>query len=143
MKIGKYNIHLHSMSTHFTNALYPVAVFFLVLFKIYDHDPFRSTYSYLLLLALASSPVTFATGIIEWQQKYKGAKVRIFIRKRAGGIVLMCAGSGIAGWNYFSPDIVTGSGTGFFIFMLLNVSIIPLVGYLGYLGGKLVFGGSH
>ena len=44
MKIGKYNLHLHSISVHFTNGLYPVAVFFLVLYEIFQQDSFRLTY---------------------------------------------------------------------------------------------------
>jgi uncharacterized membrane protein len=143
MKIGEFNIHFHSISAHFTNALYPVAVLFLILFKIFHHDSFRSTYYYLILLALISTPITFMAGLIEWKQKYKGARVKIFIRKYTGGVILMGAGSIIAVWNYISPEIIKESGLLSFIFILLNFAIILLVAYLGYLGGKLVFGGTH
>ena len=143
MKISKYNIHLHSIFVHFTNGLYPVAVFFLILFKIFQHESFRSTYFYLLLLASISVPISFLTGIIEWKQKYKGAQVRIFTRKYTYGIVLMGVGSFCTVWSCISPEIIRGSGILHFVFLLLNFAILPLVAYLGYLGGKLVFGGAH
>lgn len=143
MKIGKYKIHLHSISAHFTNALYPVAVFFLILSEIFQDNSFRATYFYLLLLALISTPITYTAGIIEWKQKYKGARVKIFVRKYVIGIVLMAVGSVITGWYYIYPAIITESGILHYIFILLNFSVVPFVAYLGYLGGKLVFGGSH
>ena len=134
MKIGKYYIHLHSISAHFTNALYPVAVFFLILYKIFQHDPFRSTYFYVLLLALVSTPITYIAGIIQWKQKYKGVRVKIFVRKYMCGIILMILGSVIAGWYSISPEIIKESGILHYIFLLLNLSVLPLVTYLGYLG---------
>lgn len=143
MKIGKYNIHLHSISVHFTNGLYPVSVLFLIIFKIYQHESFSSTYFYLLVLASISAPISFLTGIIEWKQKYKGARVRIFKRKYTYGIVLMGVGNSCTAWSCISPEIITGSGTLHFVFILLNFAIIPIVAYLGHLGGKLVFVGSH
>jgi len=82
-------------------------------------------------------------GIIEWKQKYKGARVKIFIKKYNGGAILMGAGSIIAVWNYISPEIITESGILPSIFILLHFTIILLVTYLGYLGGKLIFGGAH
>jgi len=81
MKIGNYNLQLHSIAVHFTNSLYPVAVFFLILFKIFQHDSYRLTYYNLLVLASISAPISFFTGVIEWKQKYKGARVGIFVKK--------------------------------------------------------------
>lgn len=143
MKTGKYNLHLHSISVHFTNGLYPVAVFFLVLYKIFQQDSFRLTYYNLLVLASFYAPISFFTGFIEWKQKYKGARVKIFLKKIKYGIVLLSLGSLCALWAFASPDILLDSGSLHFIFLVLNLAIIPVVTYLGYLGGKLIFGGSH
>lgn len=143
MKIRKYNIHLHSISVHFINGLYPVAVLFLILYKIFHQESFRSTYFHLLLVASISAPISYLTGIIEWKQKYKGARVRIFKRKYTYGIVLMGVGSFCTVWSYISPEIIRGPGILHFVFILLNFTILSLAVYLGHLGGKLVFGGSH
>jgi uncharacterized membrane protein len=143
MKIGKYNLHIHSISVHFTNSLYPVAVFFLILYKIFQHDSFRLTYYNLLVLASFSAPISFFTGFIEWKQKYKGARVGIFTKKIKYGLVLLGLGSLCALWSFIYPEILLDSGSLHFIFIILNLAIIPFVAYLGYLGGKLIFGGSH
>jgi len=110
---------------------------------IFQHDSFKATYFYVLLLALISTPVTFTAGIIEWKHKYKGIRIKIFTNKYLMGIALMGIGTVITGWNFICPDIITESGILHFTFLFLNFLIIPLVTYLGYLGGKLVFGGSH
>jgi uncharacterized membrane protein len=143
MKIGKFDLHLHSMSVHFTNALYPAAVFFLILFQFSAHDPFRHTYFYLMLLGTFAVPVSYLTGIIEWKQKYRGAGVRIFRVKYRLGPVLFGLGALCTFWYGVSPGIAIKGGAQHVLFLLLNLSIIPLNVYLGYLGGRLVFGGGH
>lgn len=143
MKIGKHTLHLHSISVHFTNSLYPVAVFFLILYTIFQQDSFRLTYSNLLILAACSAPISFVTGFMEWKQKYKGARVRIFVQKIKYGLILLGLGSLCGLWLLISPEILLDSGWLHYIFIGLNFAIIPLVAFLGYLGGKLIFGGSH
>lgn len=143
MKIGKYTIRFHSISAHFTNSLYPVAIFFLVLYHFTARDSFRSTYFYLMVLATLTSPVTYLTGIIEWRQKFKGAKVKVFVRKYSYGLALVCLGTLCTLWYYINPQILTDKGGWYFPFIILNLSILPFAVYLGYLGGKLAYGVTH
>jgi hypothetical protein len=44
-----------NISAHFTNTLYPVAVFFLFLYHFTAQESFRSTYFYLMVLATITS----------------------------------------------------------------------------------------
>lgn len=143
MKIGKYDIHLHSISVHFTSALYPVALFFLILSYFYQKDTSLSIYFHLMVLATVSAPISQITGIIDWKRKYKGAKVRIFRRKYFLGMVLCGLGIACTLWYGFNPDVVADAGVLRILFLLLNLSILPIVIYLGYLGSKIVYGGAH
>jgi uncharacterized membrane protein len=143
MKIGRYNIHVHSISVHFTNALYPVALFFLILSHFYQEDASLFTYFHLMILATFSAPISYITGIIEWKQKYKGAKVRIFTRKKRLGLVLLGLGITCSLWYGCHHDVLNNVGGLRIVFLFLNFAILPNVIYLGYLGGKLVFGGGH
>ena len=83
------------------------------------------------------------TGIIEWKQKYKGVKVRIFSRKQVLGLVLLGIGITCSLWYGYHPDVLKNAGGLRIVFLVLNLAILPNVIYLGYLGGKLVFGGTH
>jgi uncharacterized membrane protein len=143
MKIGKHNLHFHSMSVHFTLALYPVAVFFLILSNYYQKDFCLFTYFHLMILAASSAPVAFATGVIEWKQKYKGVEVRIFSRKYRYGLILLGLGTACTLWYGVYPETVRDSGIGHMLFLLLNFAIVPIDVYLGFLGGRLIFGGAH
>jgi uncharacterized membrane protein len=143
MKIGKYDVHLHSIAVHFTNALYPVAVLFLILSFFYQKDASLLTYFHLMILATFSVPISYITGIIEWKLKYKGAKVRIFARKQRFSLVLLGLGITCTLWYGWHPDVLENVGGLRMVFLFLHFAILPNVIYLGYLGGKLVFGGTH
>jgi len=143
MKIGRHSVHLHSISVHFTSALYPVSLFFLILSYFYQKDASLFTYFHLMILATVSAPISHATGIIEWKRKYKGARVRVFIRKYRLGLVVSGLGVACTLWYGFHPAVLNGAGTLRIIFLCLNFAILPNVIYLGYLGGRIVFGGAH
>jgi uncharacterized membrane protein len=131
------------MAVHFTLALYPVAFFFLILSHFYQRDLCLFTYYHLMILATISAVFAFATGVSEWKQKYKGVKIRIFTRKYRFGLVLLALGTACALWYGYYPEMVRDGGTGHMLFLLLNLVIVTIDVYLGYLGGRLIFGGAH
>ena len=98
MKIGKINIYLHPITVHFTSALYPVSFLFLVLHLTLHQASFGQTYFYILLLATLSSPFSYATGIVDWKERYKGAKTIVFTKKLRYGMVLMATGVICTAW---------------------------------------------
>jgi uncharacterized membrane protein len=143
MLIGKRNVHIHSMSVHFTSALYPVAVFFLFLSFFYRSPPSLFAYRHLMILATLSAPVSYLTGIAEWKQKYRGARVRIFRRKIKAGVALVVLGALCTLWYGLQPEIMHDPGAARAVFLCVNSALVPIVVYLGSLGGRLVYGGAH
>lgn len=143
MHIGKYDIHFHPMTVHFTNALYPISLLFLTLYLITKEESYRITYGYIILLAALSTPVSFMTGYIEWKQKYKGARVRVFQRKLQLGFALTAVGASCALWYWTDGGALTRGGIGTALFAALNFTVLPLAVYLGYLGGRLVYWRPH
>jgi uncharacterized membrane protein len=139
MRIGKFETLFHPIAVHFTNALFPVAFFFLVLYFIFHNESFRQTYFYILVLATISSPISYLTGIVDWRQRYKGVMTSIFSKKIRSGIGLIVVGAICTVWYAFSPGVVDERGAARIIFLALNLSTIPLAVVLGHLGGKLVF----
>jgi uncharacterized membrane protein len=139
MKIGKRDTLLHPIAVHFTNALFPVAFFFLVLYFLFHNDSFRQTYFYILVLAAISSPIAYLTGTIDWKQRYKGAMTSLFSKKIRSGIGLMVVGVMCTIWYVFYPSVLDDKGLARIVFLALNLSTLPLTITLGHLGGKLVF----
>ena len=143
MNIGKYHLHPHSVSVHFTSALYPVAVFFLILSYFYQKEFSLFAYYHLMIIATISAAASYLTGIMEWKRKYKGAKVRVFIRKDRFGMALCGLGAVCSLWYGLYPGVMEDSGAVQILFLFLNAALVPIIVYLGYLGGRLVFGGAH
>jgi len=139
MRIGKFETLFHPIAVHFTNALFPVAFFFLVLYFLSHNDSFLQTYFSILVLATISGPISYLTGIVDWKQRYKGAMTSIFSKKIRSGIGLMVVGAICTVWYGFYPSVVDERGVARIIFLALNLSTLPLTVVLGHLGGKLVF----
>lgn len=139
--IKEKDFHVHSMLIHFTNALYPVAVLFLFLSLFSDSPSYHHTYSYMMFLAILSVPVSYLTGIWEWKRRYQGAMVPIFLVKIKLGLVVFGMGLLCTVWHYLNPGVLTGGGIWRLIFIFLNLSILPVLTYLGYIGGVIVYRG--
>jgi uncharacterized membrane protein len=138
-RLGEMDLHLHGISIHFTSALYPVAILFMFLFLLFGNTSFRQTYFYMMVLATLSLPFSYLTGILEWRQKFEGARLPIFMAKIICGIAIFAIGAACTVWYALSPGVLERGGVVMAAYILLNVSILPLLVYLGYLGGKILY----
>lgn len=143
IKISKSDIPFHAMFVHFPTALYPVAIFFLFLAMLSDRNSFHNSYFYLMIIANLFTPISHLTGMLEWKKKYRGARTHIFISKIRYGLILIVVGGLCTTWYWFYPGVLDNTGVLNIVFIILNISILPIVGYLGHLGGKLVYGLPH
>lgn len=140
LKIRLFEIPFHALCVHFPTALYPVAIISLFLALIFDSQSFRDTYFYLMIISAFLTPISHVTGIIEWKNKYRGARTHIFITKIRFSLILSVVGALCVIWYWFCPEMLNYTGIYTIIFIMLNISTIPLVIYLGHLGGKLIYG---
>lgn len=136
--VKEKDFHIHSISIHFTNALYPVAVLFMFLFLLSGKVSFHDTYYYLMVLATISAPLSYLTGILEWRKRYQGVLIPIFYAKIKYGLVLFVIGGCATLWLFFSPAVLDNGGIPGLAFVLLNIAILPLLVYLGHLGGIIM-----
>jgi len=140
-KIRRNEIHLHSIFIHFTNALYPVAILFMFLFLLFGNDAFRRTYFYIMVIATCSVPVSYLTGILQWRRKFQGVMIKIFYDKIRFGVLIFVIGLVCTLWYYFSPEVLEKKNILTAAFVLLNLSILAPIIYLGHLGGIIVYEG--
>lgn len=140
IKVSVLDIPFHVVLVHFPTALYPVAMIFLFLALIFDKESFSNSYFYLMLIATLFTPLSHYTGILEWRKKFRGARTHIFINKIRYGIILNVVGGLCTTWYWLCPGILDHIGVYSIVFVILNISIIPIVTYLGHLGGRLVYG---
>jgi uncharacterized membrane protein len=143
MEIEKLGVRFHSITVHFTVALFPVAIFFLILYLLFHQDSFRHTYFSLTILATLSIPFSYLTGIVVWKKRYRGVKTHIFVDKIRYGLILPVVGVLCSVWYWLNPDVLDDRGLLIIIFLILNLSTLPITLYLGHLGGKLAFKVPH
>ncbi|MEK6560224.1 MAG: hypothetical protein AABZ07_00695, partial [Nitrospirota bacterium] len=102
---------------------------------------FHQTYFYIMVLATFSVPFSYLTGILEWRKRFKGVMIPIFAAKIRYGLVIFIVGGCSTLWHYISPGILERGDILSVVYILLNVSILlPLI-YLGHLGGIIVYEG--
>jgi len=140
-KIKNRDIHFHSLLIHFTNGLYPVAVFFMLLALITGKESFRLTYFYIITLATVSVPFSYLTGILHWRKKFQSMMIQIFYSKLRYGMLVFLLGASATIWNFFSPDILAKGNLLTVLFVIINLAIVPPLVYLGHLGGIIVYEG--
>lgn len=141
VRLKNKDLHYHSLLIHFTNGLYPVAIFFMLLALITGRESFRLTYFYIITLATISVPFSYATGILQWRKKFQSMMIEIFYTKLRYGVLMFILGATATVWNFFSPDILVKGGLLTVVFVLLNLAILPPLVYLGHLGGIIVYEG--
>ncbi len=128
-----YSHPLHPTVTHLTIGLVMGAFIFLILAIVFKRPILLKTARHVMILCLATIPITLVLGYMDWQHFYKGAslfpiKMKILL---AGMLVIFLAVSILLAY-------INESGKG----KLLTVqvaSLLAVVG-LGYLGGELVYG---
>jgi uncharacterized membrane protein len=140
IKISVLDVPFHAILVHFPTALYPIAIIFLFLALIFGKESFSNSYFYLMIIATLFTPLCHYTGMLEWRKKFRGTRTHIFINKIRFGIILNVVGGLCTTWYWFYPGILDHIGVFNIAFIILNISIIPIVVYLGHLGGRLVYG---
>lgn len=130
---------LHAVTAHFSNGLIPVAFLFLALAVVTLNPFYEHTVLHLMIVVCLAVPISFLSGIRDWQNKFRGARAPIFIRKIVLSILLFVFCVMIVALRVSHPDILAGAGGLKWTYVGLLLLTQPIVIMLGHYGGKLVF----
>lgn len=131
--------HLHPISVHIPNGVFPVAVVFLLMSNLFGFADLGKAAFYNLLFVVLSMPMVLITGFADWKNRYRGKLNRIFITKMVCGALVMGLSLLLVFWRIFDPgvaDVESASRWSFFAVHL--VALLPAI-IAGFYGGKLVF----
>ena len=73
------------------------------------------------------------------EQKFEGVRLPVFIAKIICGIAVFIIGAVCTVWFALSPGLFEKGGVVMAAYIVINLSILPLLVYLGYLGGKVLY----
>jgi predicted heme/steroid binding protein/uncharacterized membrane protein len=131
--------HPHPMTVHFPIVFLLSAAFFNFLYLITDNRPFETTAFYCLIGGILFLPVGMLTGLFTWWLNYLAKSMRPVTIK----IICSCAVLFIAViiffWRILHPDIMYVSGMPRIIYFAANLTFVPLISVIGWLGAGLTF----
>jgi len=130
---------LHAVAAHFSNGLVPIAFLFLALAVVTLNPFYEHTVLHLMIVVCLAVPVSFISGVRDWQIKFRGARAPIFIRKIILSILLFVLSILIVVLRFKYPDILADQGFVKWLYIGLLLMTQPVVILLGHYGGKLVF----
>lgn len=134
----KITIHLHHISSHLTNGLFPASSLMITLFLLTGNTLYESTAFHCVIIGLLAAPAVFGSGAMDWKKRFNGRRTRIFNHKIIFGLLLLFLGiltvliriSFAGSWEDFG---VLG-----WVYIALIYLLTAITAYLGHLGGKFI-----
>jgi uncharacterized membrane protein len=127
----------HAVSAHFPTALIPTCSLFLLLAIIYSYPALDFVAFSLLMVAVASIPLTMFSGFLLWRRSYRKVRSVIVDRKIRLAWILLFIAAVTLSWRWLYPDLVTNGGIALVLYLLLNLLMLVCVTLLGHYGGML------
>jgi predicted heme/steroid binding protein/uncharacterized membrane protein len=131
--------HPHPPSVHFPIALMATTALLVVVFLMTGRRSFETASFYTLVLGLLSTPPSILTGFISWKITYGGTMTPIFRRKIQFSVLLLLIGGVATFLRFTRPEILISQTLLGLVYLLLVLSLAPIVLILGYYGGKITF----
>ncbi len=130
--------HLHPIMAHTPNGVLPMALIFLLLGSVLGMTGFETASFFSFVFVLLALPVVILTGYLEWQNRYKGIKTKIFGVKIGASLVVLATLMTLVVWRIADPGVAMSANR--WIYILVGLVMVGAVGLAGHMGGKLVFG---
>jgi predicted heme/steroid binding protein/uncharacterized membrane protein len=125
--------HPHPMIVHFPIAFLMAASLFIILTLFLQNSSFEVTSFYLLILGAISSVFAAGTGFLTWWINYALKHNVLVTRKIQFSILLFIVEVVLIFWRASKADLSNS------IYFLLMILVAPIVGLIGYYGGRLVY----
>lgn len=133
-------LHIHPITAHIPNGILPVALIFLAISIFFGIGVFEAAAYYNLVAVLVTMPLVLLTGIMEWKNRYKGAKTFIFFTKIFCAAVVTTTLIILVVWRFAEPGVASADSPYRMIYLGIAVVMIAATAIAGHIGGKLVFG---
>ena len=138
-KVPMLRRHPHPMTVHFPIAFMLAATVFTVLYLLTGVAAFDTTVFHCLGAGVLFSIVAIATGWYTWWLNYLAKPLRpVKIKKRVSILMFAVAAAAFA-MRAAIPDILTNFREISVIYLILVVSVFPLVTVIGWYGAALTF----
>lgn len=131
--------HPHPMTVHFPIVFMLAAPLFTLLYLVTGNASFEITAFNCLVAGMIFTPLVMLTGYVTWWANYLGRPVRAVCIKYRVSLLMLSVAFYAYLWRAFVPDIMINFRGISVIYLLLILSLSPMVGIIGWHGAKLTF----
>jgi predicted heme/steroid binding protein/uncharacterized membrane protein len=128
--------HPHPIMVHFPIAFLLAAVFFDLLYRVVGGS-FATTALHCLAAGVLFTPLGMLTGFYAWWLNYQARPIRATTLKIRFSFLLLGISIGLLFWRAADPGILNTLQVESVLFVLLELSLVPLVTAIGWLGAGL------
>jgi uncharacterized membrane protein len=131
--------HPHPMLVHFPIVFMFSPTLFNLLYLITGIKSFEATALHCLAGGILFTPLTMVTGWFTWWLNYLAKPMRAVTIKISFSILLMAVSIGAFIWRIWDPGILVSFTGRSILYLLLILSLIPIVTVIGWFGATLTF----
>jgi uncharacterized membrane protein len=131
--------HPHPMLVHFPIVFMIAPAIFCILYLITDVLSFETTAFHCLGAGILFSIPAILSGFFTWWLNYQARSMRPIRIKIYFSLFLTAVALITFLWRVLFPDVFTSLGKEGIAYLLLILSLIPLVGVIGWYGARLTF----
>ena len=131
--------HPHPMTVHFPIVFAFSTPVFVLLYLITDHKAFEMTALHCLAGGILFSIIGISTGLYTWWLNYFARPLRAVRIKIPLALTMLIAEIVIFSWRLMVPDVLAVMGVASIIYLLLVLSLIPMITIIGWFGASMTF----
>lgn len=131
--------HPHPMMVHFPIVFSVSTALFNILYLITGVKAFEITALHCLGGGILFTPIAILTGWYTWWLNYLAKSLRPVSIKIRLSLILMAVQVGVFIWRIAVPDILSPFRGASVVYLLLVISLIPLVTLIGWFGAQMTF----
>jgi len=138
-KIPMLRRHPHPMTVHFPIAFLMLFPLFNLLYLATGNAAFETTAFHVLVAGLVVTPVAMITGPYNWWLNYAGKWTKVIAIKVFGSLIFIVLILILFIWRIVAPEIMLQPDGARVVFLLLSLTLPPVVTILGWFGAKMTF----
>lgn len=133
------NRHPHPMTVHFPIVFMMATTVFTLLYLATGVKSLETTAIHCLAAGILFTPVVMLTGLFTWWHNYLAKPIKPVVVKLWMSLTLWMIAMVLLTWRMAMPSVLDSMRTSSLIYLALAVSLVPIVGVIGWFGAKLTF----
>ncbi len=138
-KVPMLRRHPHPMTVHFPIVFAFCTPVFIILYLITGNKSFEMTALHCLAGGIIFSLIAFSTGLYTWWLNYFAKPLKAVKIKIPLAFTMLITEIVIFIWRMMLPDVLEIMGGASIVYLLLVLSLIPMITIIGWFGASMTF----